>query len=105
VFPYIICKVSQVGVGFNVVVSEKGMDDFRGQIEDSIAFLQANEAALTRLINQSGVENLVLDFAVARSDVPATFMRFPSNLVVAASKFRMSLEISQYATSENGSDD
>jgi hypothetical protein len=86
--------------GFTVAVSEKRMDDFSGQIEDAITFMQVNGASLTLLLNHPGVEDLLLDFAVARRDIPATFMHLPSDLIAEASKFRMSLEISQYATSD-----
>jgi hypothetical protein len=87
--------------GFKVTVSEKEMDDLTGQIEDSINFLRANKATLDVLVNHPGVEDLDLDFAVAtREGKPMTSIRLPSNLIAEASRFRLSLTISQYEISE-----
>jgi hypothetical protein len=88
--------------GFNVAVSEKEMDDLPGQIHDAITFLQVNEESLIILMNYPGVEHFGIDFAVARREdtPPATSMYFPAELIAAASKFRMSLAISEYETSD-----
>jgi len=100
--PKTLSKGSNQESGFNVVVSEKEMDDLPGQIEDAITFLRTNETALTILMNYPGVEDFGLDFAVARREdtPPAISMRLPSELIAAASKFRMSLAISEYETSD-----
>jgi hypothetical protein len=88
--------------GFTVTVSEREMDDLPGQIEDAITFLRVNETTLAILMNHPGVEDIGLDFAVARrEDTPlAISMHLPSDLIAAAGRLRISLTISEYVTSD-----
>jgi hypothetical protein len=87
--------------GFNVTVSDRGMDDLFGQIEDAIGFLRSRDTMMNKLMNYPGVENLELDFGLARRDGGAMIsIHLPLNLISEACKFRLSLTISQYETSE-----
>ena len=66
------------------------------QIRDAIKFLERHKRQLRRLSRLPGVETLTLDFGVARRDVPAQFDYFPPNLLLAAGKLGIGLELSWY---------
>lgn len=87
---------------FNVVVSERGADDLRGQIADAIAFVDAHSEELQRLKQHLGAE-VCLDFGIAQTEVAAQFVSFPPELVRKAAEIGAGLEVSLYAYESEGS--
>lgn len=80
--------------GFNVVISDA--DEIGAQVKDTMAFLDRHHGDLLRLSIMADVEELILDFGIARRDVPGQFDYLPPDLVRAAAGFRMGIEFSQY---------
>lgn len=81
---------------FNVVVSEA--EDFARQCEDTLVFLEQNEAELVRLGYDA--EEVYLDFGLWRNESPSQSLIFPVALVKAAAELRISLGVSCYAASD-----
>ena len=67
--------------GFNVGVSESGIDDLAGQVRDAIAFLDRHEGDLRRLADCPDVEHVSLDFAIRRRGVAGQTDTFPAALL------------------------
>ena len=89
--------------GFNVTVSDAGMDDLNGQIEEAIAFLDSHEEELRRLGRYEGVEDVTIDFGIAWRDAAAQFDWFPSELLWRAGALDIGLCVSHYLTQEQES--
>ena len=98
--PFLVGCQSTTTSGFNAVVSDAA--DLATQVSEAIAFLRQHRGDLLRLSADTGIEYLQLDFGIPQRNVAAQFERLPSELVRAAGEFRMSFELSLYATcSEN----
>jgi hypothetical protein len=74
--------------------------DLVTQVSDALAFLRRYHDDLLRLSSIEEADELLLDFGIPQLQVAAQFLRLPAELVSAAGKFRMGLEISLYAISE-----
>jgi len=86
--------------GFNIDVCEVDSDGLKEQTEKAIEFLKNNFAELKRLMEYTGVEDGVLDFAINKRDAFAQFDRFPAELIRLAGSLGLGIELSQYAVSE-----
>ena len=86
--------------GFNVAVSQAGLDDLSAQVEDALRFLDENEDELRRLAAFPGVEEVCLDFAVRRRDVVAQSDLLPAELLWRAGALDIDLVLTHYAISE-----
>jgi|SRR5215471_16438854 len=86
--------------GVHVVVSDAGFDDFPRQVAEATAFLTTHERELRRLSAFPGVEPMVLDFGIARRDVPIQCDRLPSDLLQLAGALAIDIELSQYPPAE-----
>lgn len=87
--------------GFNLTVSEAGLDDLEGQIHDAVEFLDECEDELRRLGRFPGVEEVSLDFGVRWREVAAQTDSFPSDLLWRAGALDLSLEITHYLVEES----
>jgi hypothetical protein len=81
----------------NILVSNRGFDEFHLQVRDAVRFLKRKHRELRRLRRQSGLEELVLDFGVEPTHALCNFYPVPLALVELAGRSGMSLEISTYA--------
>jgi hypothetical protein len=88
---------------FNVTVSDAGMDDLDGQIDEAIAFLDRHEDELRRLGRYDGVEDVTIDFGIQWRDVVAQFDWFPPELLWRAGALDIGLCVSHYMTQEKES--
>jgi len=82
--------------GVHVVSSEADFTEFVRQVEESIVFLQSNEAEVRRLCEFYGVEDVSLDFGIELRDVPVQCDRLPANLIRLAGSFGLNIEVSHY---------
>jgi hypothetical protein len=82
--------------GFNLKVSEAGMDDLPGQIREAIAFLDEHEDELRRLGACEGVEAVGLDFGLRRRDVAAQSDLLPAELLWRAGALDIDITVSHY---------
>ena len=88
--------------GFNLSVSEAGLDDLGGQIEDATEFLREHEDELRRLSRFPGLQEVCLDFGVRRRDVAAQTDVFPADLLWQAGALDIDLVVTHYAVAEDG---
>lgn len=86
--------------GFNLPVSEAGLDDLFAQVEDAERFLRENEDELRRLSRFPGVEEVCLDYGIRRQDVPTQSDLFPADLLWQAGALDIDLVVTHYATAE-----
>jgi hypothetical protein len=78
-------------------------DDLNELVPGAITFLRTNETEMVRLATYPGVDDVVLDFGIARyDDMAAQFSRLPPDLVKLAARHGFGLEISHYATAREG---
>ena len=80
-------------------VSLAGFEDLGAQITDAIAFLDSNEEQLRKAMSHPGA-NGVLDFAVEWREAAIQCNRFSSELVRAAGRLGLALELSHYPGGE-----
>jgi hypothetical protein len=86
--------------GVDVEVSRADAANLTRQIRDAIAFLERHRRALSRLRRTSGVEEITLDFGIAARDAAAQFDYFPPELLLAAGRLGIGLEVSRYDTAD-----
>ena len=86
--------------GFNLTVSEAGMDDLPGQVREAIAFLDENEDELRRLGACEGVDAVGLDFGLRRRDVAAQSDLLPAELLWRAGALDIDITVSHYAVAD-----
>jgi hypothetical protein len=89
--------------GFNVRVSDAGVDDLPGQIRDALWFLSEYEDELRRLGSFPGLEAVCLDFAVRRREGPMQNDLFPAELLWRAGALDIDLMVTHYAIAEGPS--
>ena len=80
--------------GIGVVVSDAAFTDLRGQIRDALRFLARHKSALQRLGKRADVDEMTLDFSVQRRDAAVELDRFPHELLLAAGRLRIDIEVS-----------
>jgi hypothetical protein len=85
--------------GVHVTASDADFGEFTRQIADATAFLQTKSEQIQRLCDWPGVESVSLDFGVMRRDVPVQCDHFPAELVRLAGSLGVSIELSQYPSS------
>ena len=83
--------------GVNIEVSRADFSNLRLQIRHAHAFLRRYKRQLARLWRTPGVEDMTLDFGVGERDVPAQFDYFPPDLLTAAGRLKIGIEISRYS--------
>jgi len=76
-------------------VSDRGFDDFPGQLRDAMAFLAGNVVEVTSLVHSEEMAG-VLDFAVEVRNEGFQFREFPPTLVQQAGATRLGLALSLY---------
>lgn len=86
--------------GFNVDVSDAGMDDLNEQIRDALAFMQKYEQEILDLTSRRDVDGATLDFAVAWRDGNASQSdHLPRNLIREVARFGLDIDVSHYWSS------
>jgi len=81
--------------GFNLVVcSGETSADVHGA--EVLAFLQANRVELERLRRFSGVESVVLEFAVPQDAIASRGARFPADLLALAGTLGIDIQVTFY---------
>lgn len=85
-----------------VVTSRAGLDDLSTQIEDTIAFLEANRERLQHIGTTAGIEFAVVDFGVyvsipyfTEDQINSTY--FPAALMAAVGALGLGVSLSQFA--------
>lgn len=86
--------------GFNLTVSEAGLEKLDVQIVEAILFLDQHEDELRRLGSFPGVEGVSLDFVIHWRKVEALSYIFPSDLLWRAGALDISLQITHYPLDE-----
>lgn len=86
--------------GFTVTVSDAEWT-LRDQAHDACAFLDVHEAELATLSSWPEVEDVRLDFPIEKRDVLAQSEYFPPELVRAAGRAGIGLELSIYLCTED----
>jgi hypothetical protein len=86
--------------GVHVSASDAGFGEFARQVEEATDFLRAQDEQLRRLCAFPGVEDVTLDFGVARRDVAVQCDRLPPELVRVAGELGLGIELSQYPPSD-----
>lgn len=81
-------------------MSEAPFTDLPGQVQDAMAFLADHAVEVARLVAFPGVEEVVLDFGVARRDVAVQTDRLPTELIRAAGRLGLGVDLSSYPTEE-----
>ncbi|KYF69852.1 hypothetical protein BE15_23865 [Sorangium cellulosum] len=81
--------------GFTVTVSDAAWT-LRDQAQDACSFLAVHEAELATLSSLPEVEDVRLDFPIEKRDVLTQSEYFPSELVRAAGRAGIGLEITIY---------
>jgi hypothetical protein len=87
--------------GFNLPVSDAGMDELERQIQDAANFLREHEEELRRLSRFPGLEAVCLDFAIRRRDVPAQTDVFPADLLWQTGALDIDLVVTHYAVDDD----
>ena len=84
--------------GIQLVVSDRALSDFDGQVDDAVRFLDNHGGALEPLCRTAGVSHRILDFAV---ELPggggAAYRRLPERLIALAAECGLSIELSFFA--------
>jgi hypothetical protein len=87
--------------GFILDVCEAQSEGLKEQAAKAAAFLKNNYEEMKRLMAVPGVENGILDFAIAKRDVAAQVDLFPAELVRVAGNLNLGLMLSQYSVTED----
>lgn len=83
--------------GCNIVVSPRERTDYRGQVRDTVRFLNAKMKEVRRLRRFAGVDWAMLDFGAEwHPDAALHYSHLPENLVALAAKAGLALEVSVY---------
>jgi hypothetical protein len=89
--------------GVHVLVSEADFDEFVRQVAEATAFLQAYVEEVRRLCEFPGVEDVTLDFGIARRDVFVQCDHLPPEFVRVAGSLGLGIELTQYPIDETPS--
>jgi hypothetical protein len=87
--------------GFTVVVSDASANDLRRQIFDAVEFLRVHRKELVGLATCVGVEDVRLDFGIARKNGFLQSSELPVELITIAGELRIGIEISIYGEDES----
>jgi hypothetical protein len=90
--------------GIHVTASNADFQDFPRQVEEATMFLRAEFEQVRRLRDFPGVEDVTLDFGIARRNVVLQCDRLPPELVCVAGSLGLGIELSQYPAVEAASD-
>jgi hypothetical protein len=82
--------------GLHMLVSDAGFKEFAQQTVDATVFLQANSEQIRRLCAFPGVEDVTLDFGIARREAALQCDYLPPELVRIAGSLGLGIELSQY---------
>jgi hypothetical protein len=82
-------------------VSDADFSNFGQQINDAIEFLDLYDDEIESLMTSQGVEDVYIDFGIAKRDVVAQVDVFPGRLVRVAGKFGIGLGLSRYPISDS----
>jgi hypothetical protein len=87
--------------GIHVSVSDADFRAFQCQIDEAISFLMANTDQISRLSKFPGIENITLDFGIARREAAVQCDHLPTALVQLAASLGLAIEISHYPVDES----
>ena len=87
--------------GIHVVLSEADFHEFPRQVDEATAFLEIHKDELARLRNFPGIEDMTIDFGIARRDVIVQSDYLPPCLIRMAGELGLGIEISQYPIFED----
>jgi hypothetical protein len=83
--------------GANFLVSDADLVEFDNQVVDATEFLEEYASAIAKIIAFPGVQNAVLDFAVAINDGYVTQSSYlPPKFLQLAARLEIGVEISHY---------
>jgi hypothetical protein len=85
---------SQVSSGFNLTVSNS--DEPKRQVDDALAFVRDNREELLRLGRFGGVDDVILDFAIAQREFVAHSAELPAELLTLAGSLGIDIHVSSY---------
>jgi hypothetical protein len=83
--------------GFNLALGDEGLHDLEPQLRDAGRFLNEHEDELRRLGAFPGVEEVCLDFGIARRDGAMQSDVFPADLLWRAGALDIDLVVTHYA--------
>jgi hypothetical protein len=83
----------------HILVSPASFTNSKRQIRDALKFLEVHKRELARLTRVLGVESITLDFGIADRNLAAQFEYFPPDLLLAAGKLGIGIEVSLYQVS------
>jgi hypothetical protein len=86
--------------GFNAPVSAAALDDLDTQVQDASHFLREHEDELRRLGRFPGVEEVCLDFGIARRAGASQSDLFPADLLWQAGALDIDLVVTHYTVAE-----
>jgi hypothetical protein len=86
--------------GVHVSVSDADFGAFPQQVAEAIKFLRSEAECIRRLCEFPGVEDVTLDFGIARRIVMAQVDYLPPDLLRLAGAFGLGIELSQYSVSD-----
>lgn len=86
-------------------VSEADMDKFDLQLEDAIFFLTKNKADISKIVTFTGVEDVILDFAIAIGDTFTHTDKLSPNFLGIVGNLGISVTLSHYPTCDDEDDD
>jgi hypothetical protein len=84
--------------GIHIVVSDAEFDAFPQQVTEAISFLRTHHDQVRVLCEFPGVDGAILDFGIARRDVPVQCDILPPELIRLAGELGLGIELSQYPT-------
>lgn len=88
--------------GLNIEVSSIDFDNYEGQLEESLSFMQKNEVELTRLRDFPGVDTICIDYGADIHPPGWCSFYFPHALLLKAGEMKIDLELSIYPTDPEG---
>lgn len=86
--------------GFNLAISQAGLDDLPGQAREAVAFLDVYEDELRRLGAYEGVDHVFLDFGLRLRNVAAQTDVLPAELLWRAGALDIDITVTHYAVAD-----
>ena len=92
-----------VNSGINIEVSSIDFDNYKGQLDESLEYLESNEEELIRLQNFTGIESIYIDYGAEIYPPGWCSFYFPHALLLKAGELRIDLGLSVYPTDNEDS--
>jgi len=87
--------------GFTLPVSDADLHDLEDQVSGATDFLRLQEDELRRLGQFPGLQEMCLDFAIARRDVAAQVSVLPAELLWQAGALDIDIVVTHYAVEDD----